>query len=157
MVFFLAVRGSVARRPGACGRRPASGALLQAFCEHSRLFKRKTHQFTIEQGTRVPKGSGSLLRGDDAGVGVNGQRLFQKMQRQGIRGNRVHFVSGWGGRWRRISEKKRTIWLLMRAKVAVQRMMQKRPPRVNQIPGGCEHGRRGSCSEKTRCLGTGTR
>lgn len=108
--------------------------------------QRMTQQFMIKKGTGLAQGRRDLRRTEAGSGGIDGRRLFHKTQ-----GIAVHFGTGrrTGGR----CEQKRSVGLLARAEIAVERMVQQAPAIVDEIASGSQDLNRRRVSKKAGKIG----
>lgn len=108
--------------------------------------QRMTQQFMIKKGTGLAQGRRDLRRAEAGSGGIDGRRLFHKTQRIA-----VHFGTSrrTGGR----CEQKRSVGLLARAEIAVERMVQQAPAVVDEIASGSQDLNRRRVSEEAEKIG----
>ena len=108
--------------------------------------QRMTQQFMIEKGTGLAQGRRDLRRAEAGGGGIDGRRLFHKTQ-----GIAVHF--GAGRRTVGRCEQKRSVGLLARAEITVERMVQQTPAVMNEIASGSQNLNRRRVSKEAGEIG----
>lgn len=108
--------------------------------------QRMAQQFMIQKGTGLAQGRRDLRRAEAGSGGIDGRRLFHKTQ-----GIAVNFGASrrTGGR----CEQKRSVGLLARAEIAVERMVQQAPAVVDEIASGSQDLNRRRVSKKAGKIG----
>ena len=100
----------------------------------------------IEKGTGLAQGRRNLRRAEAGGGGIDGRRPFHKAQRIA-----VHF--GAGRRTVGRCEQKRSVGLLARAEITVERMVQQTPAVMNEIASGSQNLNRRRVSKEAGEIG----